>query len=115
MGSKASLRFGVSLIQHLRQARYARHMTYASLRLQSEPVDAFRRLARQLAAEADRDLSLSEVLALVLGVASEHRAELVERARGGLTGAPQTRNPGAGTSPVQPSEPGHPGDGGNRS
>jgi hypothetical protein len=79
---------------------------YVTIRIQRGVVDDLRRLVRQLAAEADRDVTQSDALRAALGEALGHVPEVAAR----LTGA--------GTAPVQPSKPGAPPDerdGGNRS
>jgi hypothetical protein len=56
-------------------------MAYVSVKLRGEEVEQLRRLTRQLAARADRDLSHSDTLALLLGLADKHGDELTAQAR----------------------------------
>jgi hypothetical protein len=56
-------------------------MAYTSIRLRAEAVDQLRRRTRQLSADVDRDLSLSEVLALLLALGDQHAEQLAALAR----------------------------------
>jgi hypothetical protein len=55
----------------------------ASIRLDDPQADRLRRLARKLAAQADRDLTLSEVLARLLDVGEQHADQLAAAVKAG--------------------------------
>jgi hypothetical protein len=52
---------------------------YSSVRLRATVAEDLRRLTRRVAAEADRDVSQSDVLALALELAAEQITELAAR------------------------------------
>jgi hypothetical protein len=54
-------------------------MAYTSLKLRAEPVAELRRLTRRVAAEADRNVTQSDVLALMVAIADP--SELAARIR----------------------------------
>ena len=50
--------------------------SYTQVRLRTDDAEPLRRLTRRVAAEADRDLSQSDVLGLLIQLGSERLAEL---------------------------------------
>ena len=72
--------------------------TFTSVRLRSDAVERLRRLTRQLAHAADRDVTQSEALGYALDLAEQHPDRLAEAAAagGGEASSDQARDDRAG-------------------
>ena len=57
-------------------------VSHTSIRLRTEVVESLRRLTRQLAAEADRDVNQSDALGAAVTFSLEHVADIAEQLSG---------------------------------
>lgn len=72
---------------------------YTAIRVRHAEAEAFRRLARQLAAAADRDVTQSEVLGAAVAYGSDHLDQLAARLSAPHAAAPRpSGTPGAASS-----------------
>jgi hypothetical protein len=74
--------------------------SYVSVRLRGRPVEQLRRLARQLAAEADQDVSASDALAAAAAYALDHVGDVATRLPG--ESAREARPGAADSAPGRP-------------
>ncbi len=80
---------------------------YTALRVLVPAADKFRRLARQVAAVADQDVTQTDVLDAAVTYALGHVGDVAGLVTGQAVGAAAGDSPGPGRPAVPSSEPGH--------